>query len=218
MTATSDPAPPRSLGPALRVFLRFFSPRALLTLTVVACAWRLSLGSYTAWDAAIVVGWWAFWPIQEWLIHVFILHFRPRRILGVRVDLQNAAKHRAHHRDPTNIGKVFIPWFSVVSALPALVVGAMLLLPTLPLAATALASYLLFALHYEWCHYLAHIPYTPDIAYYQRICKAHTLHHYRSEKHWWGVSRTFGDVLFRTEGDPRTTPASDTVRTLGIEG
>lgn len=208
---------PRTFGAAVRVFLRYFSPRALATLCLAALLWRATLGPFGWWDLALVAGWWAFWPVQEWLIHTCILHFKPLPILGFRFDPLNAQKHRAHHRDPTNVDLVFIPWFSVVSALPLLVAGNLLLLP-LPLASTSLAAYLVFAVNYEWSHYLAHVPYTPNLGYYQRICKAHTLHHYRSERHWWGVSRTFADTLFGTAPDAKSTPASDTVRTLGIEG
>ncbi|MCO4771074.1 MAG: sterol desaturase family protein [Deltaproteobacteria bacterium] len=212
-----SPPPPRTLGPAVRIFLRHFSPVVLVVLATAALIWRATLGPLGLWDAAIVVGWWAFWPVQEWLIHVFILHFRPRQLGKLRLDPLNAQKHRAHHRDPNNIELVFIPWFSVVSSLPLLVAGAWLLAPTAALAATAIASYLVFAVNYEWSHYLAHVPYTPNIAYYQRICKAHTLHHFRNEQYWFGVSRTFGDVLLNTAPEAKSTPLSETVRTLGIE-
>jgi len=48
-------------------------------------------------------------PFAEWLIHVYILHFKPRRIAGRVVDLAIARAHRAHHRDPWVLEHVFIP-------------------------------------------------------------------------------------------------------------
>jgi hypothetical protein len=214
MTATSDPAPPRSLGPALRVFLRFFSPRALLTLTVVACAWRLSLGSYTAWDAAIVVGWWAFWPIQEWLIHVFILHFRPRQVLGVWIDPATPRSHRAHHADPWDLGETWIPRWVHPYALPLAAAIWLGLAPSLALGATGLATYLLMATHYEWCHYIAHIPWTPDLRFYKELKRAHLNHHFRDEKQWWGVSMRLADRLLGTGPDASTVAPSPTCRAM----
>jgi len=212
-----SPSPPRSFLPAVALFLRHFSPVVLVSSATLALAWRISLGAWSWWDAAIVLALWALWPLQEWLIHVFILHFVPKTILGVKLDPLNAQKHRAHHREPNRIELVFVPWFSVATALPPLAVGAVLLIPSLPLAATLIAGYLVFAAHYEWAHYLAHIPYTPSLNYYRRICKMHTLHHFRNENYWFGVSRTLGDVVLRTDPDPRQTPMSETVRSLGIE-
>ena len=61
-------------------------------------------------------------PLVEWLIHVFILHWRPRRIAGVEVDSLLARDHRRHHADPRDVPLVFIPWRALlwVVALPGL--------------------------------------------------------------------------------------------------
>ncbi len=208
---------PRTFGAAVAVFFRHFSPVVLVLSALVALGYRATLGAFGLWDVAIVVALWAVWPVQEWLIHVFILHFKPFELFGLRVDPLNARKHRAHHRDPNRVDLVFIPWFSVVSSLPLLVLIGLFAFPSPALGGTFLAAYLVQAAHYEWSHYLAHVPYTPAIPYYQRICKAHMLHHFRNEHFWYGVSRTLGDTLLRTEPDPSATPKSETVRTLGIE-
>ena len=52
----------------------------------------------------------ALFPVIEWVIHVFVLHWRPRRVGPVTVDTLLARKHRAHHADPRDIPLVFIPW------------------------------------------------------------------------------------------------------------
>ena len=61
-------------------------------------------------------------PVVEWLIHVFILHWRPRRVAGVEVDTLLARDHRRHHADPRDVPLVFIPWRALlwVVALPGL--------------------------------------------------------------------------------------------------
>ena len=43
-------------------------------------------------------------------------------------------------------------------------------------------------LHYEWTHYVAHIPYQPRTAWGRYIKRYHLRHHFISEKVWFGVS------------------------------
>ena len=209
-------APPRTAAAALRVFYRHLSPWILTIASVSAVSWRLTLGDWSVWDGVIALALFAWWPFQEWLIHVYLLHFRPVTIAGIRIDPPNARKHRMHHRDPNRIPLTFIPVHTFVTTLPALVVGSLLLFPTLALAATCVATFTVLSLHYEWCHYLAHIPWTPNVGYYRRICHAHNLHHHRHEQRWFGVSRTFGDRVLGTDPDVASTERSPTVRTLGI--
>ncbi len=209
-------SPPRTFSAAVRVFFRHASPWILLVASVVAVGWRMTLGAWSLWDAVVVLAWFAFWPFQEWMIHVFILHFRPRTVLGVRIDPPNSRKHRRHHREPNYIPLVFVPLHTHVLALPLLIGGSLLLLPT-ALAGTCIATFLVLSLHYEWCHYLAHVPYTPQLGYYRRICQAHCLHHFRHEQNWFGVSRTFADKVLGTDPDAASTELSPTVRTLGVE-
>ncbi|WP_278257840.1 hypothetical protein [Nocardioides convexus] len=49
-------------------------------------------------------------PVVEWLVHVFILHWKPRRVGPLTLDPLLARKHRLHHADPRAIPLVFIPW------------------------------------------------------------------------------------------------------------
>ena len=46
---------------------------------------------------------WRPFPVIEWVIHVGILHWRPRRVGPVRVDSLLARKHREHHADPRDL-------------------------------------------------------------------------------------------------------------------
>ena len=73
----------------------------------------------------------ALFPVIEWVIHVGILHWRPRRVGGVPIDSLLARKHREHHADPRDIPLVFIPWQVLTWLLPAYVVVALLAMPTL---------------------------------------------------------------------------------------
>ena len=60
------------------------------------------------------------------MIHVGILHWRPRRVGPVAIDSLLARKHREHHADPRDLPLVFIPWQVLAWLLPAYVVVALL--------------------------------------------------------------------------------------------
>ena len=160
---------PRTFRAAAAMFASHASPRILAVGAVAALAARLTLGGFALGDALIVLALVAAWPMQEWLIHVLLLHWKPKVVFGFRIDPANARKHRSHHCDPTNLPLVFAPLHSHAKVIPLLVIGSLAAFPTYGLAATAIAAYLLLALHYQWSHFLAHVPYTPRA--YRRICQ-----------------------------------------------
>jgi hypothetical protein len=205
---------PDRLAPALRVFFRHASPRVLTGLVIAALGVRIGLGGWSPWDLAVVAGLLAFWPLQEWLIHVFILHYQPVSLFGRRLDFKVPQLHRAHHRDPWRVDLIFIPIH--VFAYTPLAVGALVLLglPRPELVATGLAAYYALSLHYEWTHFLIHTHYRPRLGYYQRLARNHLLHHFRNEHYWYGVSMLQADRWLRTAPDPNAVPKSATAMTL----
>jgi hypothetical protein len=156
----------------------------------------------------------ALWPLQEWAIHVGILHWRPRRLGPWTLDFRVPKKHRAHHADPFDLELVFIPVHSFVYTLPLLLGLCLVLAPTLPLALTSLASYLALALHYEWIHFLVHTRVWPRTRVYQRLWRNHRLHHFKNEHYWYGVTRLGGDRLLGTGPAPTAVETSPTARRL----
>lgn len=206
---------PRDAGSALRTFASITSPRLLMILLSLAFALRLYVGQWSIWDAVVVLALLAYWPINEWLIHVVLLHFKPRRIFGRRVDFLLPQTHRQHHADPWNLDRVFIPLHIYVGAIPVYAALAWWGLST-PLVLTFATAHLFFALHYEWAHYLAHIPWCPDIAYYQNRVREHRLHHFRNENYWWGVSMGAADRWFGTAPKAEAVDRSGTHTTLGL--
>nr|WP_246416319.1 sterol desaturase family protein [Nocardioides luti] len=209
-----------SLGTAWRSFLRAPSPwmiGAFLTAAVVA---RVAVGLIADdggswWELAIPAALLAAFPVIEWVIHVAILHWRPRRVGPVQVDSLLARKHRAHHADPREIPLVFIPWQALCWLLPAYVVVALLALPTLPGALSLLVSVYAIKLGYEWTHYLVHSDYRPRSGWYRSVWRNHRLHHYKNEHYWFTVtSAGTADRLFGTYPDPATVATSPTVKRL----
>ncbi len=205
---------PGSLREALPIFARHASPR-LLTAAVLACGTaRVALGGFSLWDLVPVAVIAALWPVQEWLIHVYVLHSKPFRFAGRSFDPRVPRKHRAHHRDPWNYEILFIPVHSFVYSLPILVALCFLLTPSTELALTALTFHLLCALHYEIVHFLVHTRVAPRTRYYKALWRNHRLHHFKNEHYGYGVTRLEADRWLGTAPDWREVATSPTARSL----
>jgi 4-hydroxysphinganine ceramide fatty acyl 2-hydroxylase len=76
---------------------------------------------------------------------------------------------------------------------------------------------LLALLHYEWVHYIAHIPYLPRMAFGRWMKKYHLWHHFKNEHLWFGVSNPSMDFLYRTYRSPDAVARSTTARVLHPE-
>jgi hypothetical protein len=208
---------PNTLGKAIRRFAR--APTAIMLVVVFAttAAYRASLGPFGPHELLIPIAIIAFWPFQEWLIHVFILHFRPRKIGRLTIDLPVAKKHRNHHLHPWDIDEGFMPLHAVMLSMPVLYGLWFYFAPSKEIAATGTATWVLFSLHYEWVHFIVHTRYRPKLAVYERMWRNHRLHHCKNEKYWMGVSTQLGDKVLGTSPDPKATETSKTCRTLGID-
>ncbi len=209
------PDSPRTLGDAARVFAAHGSPRFLIAANVAALILRIAVGNWTQADLVLCAGIYVLWPVQEWLIHVFLLHFEPIRVGRWTLDFAIPIEHRAHHRDPWNLEILFIPVQGFFVSVPLLLLIFVGVMPTMALASTSLLFYLLMALRYEWVHFLVHTRYRPRTRYFRRLWRNHRLHHCKNEHYWFGVTMLGGDRLLRTSPDPASVPLSDTCRSLG---
>jgi len=209
--------PPDTLPAALRVFVRYASPAVLIVALLAVGSARLALGGFSPADAIPGLALLALWPFQEWLIHVYLLHARPFRVFARRFDLAVARKHRRHHADPRNLAILFIPLASYLYSLPMVGVLWWAVTPRPELALTGATLHLALALRYEWVHFLIHTPYRGRTPWFRWLRHNHRLHHFRNERHWYGVSLLGADRVFGTGGDESRVPASSTCRTLGIE-
>ncbi len=206
---------PKTLADAIPIFFQYWSPRILTALVLAILTARPLVGSWSLWDLAVVGAILAWWPVQEWLIHVFILHFEPREILGVTIDPVVPRKHRAHHGDPDRLDLLFIPTHVYLYG-PALMAAFWFMtMPTVGLALTGLGFFFVMALHYEWVHYIVHTRYVPKSWLYKRLWRHHRLHHYKNENYWFGVTMTSGDAILNTRPAHQEVPTSPTCRTLG---
>jgi len=149
--------------------------------------------------------------LSEYSWHRFAFHAPPSPWGWMR-KLQHRL-HYDHHVEPSRLDLLFLPWWFLLpnlagtAALVWLVLGAALVAPVL-------LGVMLAILHYEWVHYVAHIPYSPRTRFGRWMKQYHLRHHFISEKLWFGVSNPTLDVLYRTYREPKGVEKSATVRKL----
>lgn len=205
-----------SYGEAWRVFLTKPNAWLLITLFSVTTGLRLWLGGFSFWDPLILAAVIAYQPFQEWLIHVYILHFRPRKWGRFTIDFALAKRHRHHHMDPWDSDAVFTPhgtlWFAAVVHL----IFWVSVMPNLGLAMMVLSAISGVGLYYEFHHYVFHTTYKPKTSFYKRMTRLHNLHHFKNEHYWFGVTMSHGDVVLGTlPKSPKDVPTSPTARDIG---
>lgn len=204
-----------TLPDAGREFWRHPSPWMILATLVVASGARIALGDWQITDALVPVAMLAAFPFFEWLVHVCILHWRPRQLGVLRLDPLLARKHREHHVDPRDIALIFIPWQALLWVLPVALAIALLAFPRTALGLTFLTFLTVLGLCYEWCHYLVHTDYKPKTAVFRAVWRNHRQHHFKNEHYWFTVtSAGTADRVLGTYPDPATVATSPTAKNL----
>ena len=207
---------PLTLRRAARVFFAHRSPQVITAVFVATVVGRLVEGHWSWWDLlapAILV---VVEPFTEWNIHVFLLHFKPRRLGGRTIDPLVSRKHRAHHAEPKDLELVFIPMSALLSLIGGIAVAFLLLLP-LPRALSLLVGGYAVLFAYEWTHYLIHSTYRPRHRLFRYIWRAHRNHHFRNEHYWFGVTMHLADHVLGTFPPRAAVDVSPTARTLGVD-
>jgi sterol desaturase/sphingolipid hydroxylase (fatty acid hydroxylase superfamily) len=204
-----------TLSEAVREFWRQPSPWGISLTFFGALAARIVVSDWQLTDLVLPAIMVATFPVFEWIIHVGILHWRPRSLGRFQVDPLLARKHREHHRDPRKIEVIFMPWQSLVWVIPTAVAVAVLAFPRLGLGLTYLAVLTALGLAYEWTHYLIHTDYKAKSAVYRVIWRNHRRHHFKNEHYWFTVTSTgTADRLFGTCPDQSMVPTSPTAKNL----
>jgi fatty acid hydroxylase family protein len=213
-----------TLSGARREFLRKESPWVLGAGILALLVIRLVIGDLTWRDAVAVAAMLAIYPFGEWAIHVYLLHAKPVRIRGRKVDTVAARAHRAHHREPNDLDMVLLYWwqaaFLMLGAVPFTVAAVGLIVSVLAgpvpfgvFVSGALAGYCMVFV-YEWTHFLIHTAYRPHSAAYMTIWRNHRLHHFKNEHFWHGITNNLSDRVLGTNPDQKDVPKSKTARTL----
>jgi sterol desaturase/sphingolipid hydroxylase (fatty acid hydroxylase superfamily) len=183
---------------------------AVLTLAVVALLLGWLFHAVTLWWPEVALGAVLFY-LSEYAMHRFAFHAPPAPWAFVR-KLQRRL-HYDHHVEPNRLDLLFLPlWFlapnlALTAALVALALGA-------GAVASVMLGVMLAILHYEWVHYVAHIPYRPLTPIGRWMKQYHLRHHYLSEKNGFGVSNPSLDLVFGTYRSPGEVQKSGTARKL----
>jgi hypothetical protein len=204
-----------SLTDAAREFWRHPSPWLIAATFVAALGARIVVGDWQVADALLPALMLAGFPFFEWMVHVFVLHWRPRHVGSMTVDPLLARKHREHHVDPREVALIFIPWRALLWVIPMTVGIALIVFPSTGLGLSFLVYVGVLGLCYEWCHYLIHSDYKPKSGLYRAIWKNHRQHHYKNEHYWFTVtSAGTADRLLGTRPDYGSVDTSPTAKNL----
>lgn len=204
-----------SLADAGREFLGHPSPWLIGATLAGALAARVVAGDWQLTDALVPLAMLAIFPFFEWLVHVVVLHWRPRRLGPLTVDPLLARKHREHHVDPRDVPLIFIPWRALLWILPGAIAIALLAFPRTGLGLTYLVFLGMLGLVYEWCHYLIHSDYKPASRAYRAVWRNHRQHHYKNEHYWFTVtSAGTADRVLGTYPDAAAIASSPTAKNL----
>ena len=179
-----------------------------LALAALAAGFAAGVFTFSLWWT--LVGALTFY-VSEYGFHRFGFHAEPSRFAFVR-KLQHRL-HYDHHAQPERLDLLFLPlWFLAPNlAITAIAFG---LIFGWKIVAAAMFGVILAIFHYEWVHYVAHIPYQPRTRVGRWIKQYHLRHHFISEKHWFGVSNPTLDGVFGTFRGPDASEKSATTRKL----
>jgi 4-hydroxysphinganine ceramide fatty acyl 2-hydroxylase len=182
----------------------------LLALAIVAILGCALLGALRLGPLWIVVGALLFY-LSEYSWHRFAFHAPPAPWAWMR-RLQHRL-HYDHHAEPSRLDLLFLPiWFLAPNLL--ITAGLVYLILGASFVAPIMLGVMLAIFHYEWVHYVAHIPYQPRTRFGWWMKQYPLRHHFISEKLWFGVSNPSLDVLYRTYREPKNVGKSATVRKL----
>jgi sterol desaturase/sphingolipid hydroxylase (fatty acid hydroxylase superfamily) len=221
-TAAADSATGRrrslSLRDAFLEFWRYPSPWIISALFVPALGARIAVGGFGRGDAVLAVVMFAAQPFVEWVVHIVLLHMRPREVLGRILDPLFARKHREHHADPRDTELVFLPPRILVQLVVLTLAVGWFAFPTIERGLTFVVTLGAIGLIYEWTHYLIHTDYRPKTAFYRALWKSHRLHHFKNENYWFTLTNNTPDKLLGTSPDPTEVETSPTARDLLGQG
>jgi 4-hydroxysphinganine ceramide fatty acyl 2-hydroxylase len=196
----------------LAMLMVFFRHGAVALLAIGAAALIIAglVGVARLSPIEIILGA-ALFYLVEYAMHRFAFHAPPLRWAWLRKMQQRL--HYDHHVEPSRLDLLFLPlWFLA----PNLLLTAALVALALGVEAvpSVMLGVMLAILHYEWVHYVAHIPYQPRTRMGSWMKQYHLRHHFISEKEWFGVSNPSLDFVFGTFRDPKTAQRSATTRKL----
>lgn len=155
-------------------------------------------------------------PFLEWVLHIIVLHDKPRKVGPWTFDTVVAKDHRIHHLDPREMKYIFIPtrWVFYLITTVALIAVFNWIHFGPAVSATVAVTQSIMALVYEWTHFWIHQDVPAQNRYAKLVKRNHRNHHYRNSTYWLGVTSDVGDRVFRTAPDPKTVEVVEYAKDL----
>ncbi|WP_456274763.1 sterol desaturase family protein [Bacillus sp. AK031] len=149
---------------------------------------------------------------SEYLTHRFLFHLKAPKNPYFLKFLKRI--HYDHHTYPNDLKLLFLPvWYSIPNFLALAMIFYFITRTAEGTIAFGLGL-IFMLLVYEWRHFIAHRPIKPKTRFGKWVKKTHTLHHYKNENYWYGVSTPFVDAMFGTLKDQNDVENSETVKDL----
>jgi sterol desaturase/sphingolipid hydroxylase (fatty acid hydroxylase superfamily) len=134
------------------------------------------------------------WTLIEYLMHRFLLHYRPQAPALLEIV---EMLHLGHHRNPRDEAKITVPVFGSLPIAGTLLVVFRLVAGSWQVAALLLAGTIAGYLYYELVHFWIHCG-----ARCQRWLRQpranHYFHHFRDQRRCFGVSTSLWDLMLGT--------------------
>ena len=174
-----------------------FMPVALWGPVVLVClgigVWRETLTA--TFSLGLAVAGLGVWTLSEYVLHRFIFHLKPTGKLTKRIYF---LIHGVHHDDPEDARRLLMPPVaalliaSVFYVLFYVTLGAVLVNPFF-------AGFIFGYLCYDYTHFAVHFA-RPKSKWFKALKHNHMQHHYATPNKRYGVSNTFWDHVFKTNG------------------
>lgn len=156
-------------------------------------AWRDTALSEIAKPALMAAGV-LVWTLIEYLLHRFLLHYRPQApaLLALVEKL-----HLGHHRDPRDEAKITVPVFASLPIAGGLLALFRLISGSGEMAALLLVGSITGYLYYEMVHFWIHCGPRRGRWLRQQLAN-HLFHHFTDQHRCFGVTTALWDRLLGT--------------------
>ncbi|MCH8542857.1 MAG: sterol desaturase family protein [Alcanivorax sp.] len=171
---------------------------AIMAVAVLAIAGKTLWGAWSALDAIVLLFFFIFRGVIEWVIHSWLYHANRIPVISISLKTETHRQHIYHHENPSDLSHLLITFKGVLVLGAVFFLGPLILTRSLDFSATVVLSFMLVGLTIESLHLVCH----SDIAHTTRVMKRlvwlHRYHHEVDGKNFYGVSSSFGDRIFGT--------------------
>lgn len=188
-------SPPIFSSPFLDRFTRVHpAAPAVVFVPVITCLAAIALDAQPKPTVSIeIVCGYVFWTLVEYWGHRAVFHFEPEHGFGARLHWVIHGVHHDHPNDPRRL--VLPPALSV--PLAAGFFGLFVAVVGTPDAWGACAGFFTGYLLYDMVHFMLHHR-LPKTRIGRRLRELHMRHHFEDDRHGFGVSAPWWDVVFGT--------------------